>query len=215
MTATALAGASGPATLDQRLSPQEVEQARAFLQQTKNAVIGATKGLSDAQWRFKPAPDRWSILENLDHIVIVQDRVLGPVMEELANAPAPPNGFDAQLVDAIVMHQIPTRLIKVNAPEFLHPADEIKPGELLDRLSRNYDRLNQYLETSMGLRRHAIDSPPIKAVSQGAFSLMDGYQWILAAAAHAERHAKQMLEVMAEPGYPTWWHYDDGGARIK
>jgi hypothetical protein len=31
---------------------------------------------------------------------------------------------------------------------------------------------------------------------------MDGYQWILAAAAHAERHTKQILEVIANAAFP-------------
>jgi hypothetical protein len=31
---------------------------------------------------------------------------------------------------------------------------------------------------------------------------MDGYQWILAAAARTERHTKQILEVKAEAGFP-------------
>src|SRR5262245_16857079 len=97
-----------PATQD--LTTQELEQARLFLQQTQNAVIGATKGLSQAQWTFKPAPDRWSIAENLDHIVNVQERVLGPILAEVANAPAPPAGRDHEQVDAIVIHQFPTRL---------------------------------------------------------------------------------------------------------
>jgi len=33
--------------------------------------------------------------------------------------------------------------------------------------------------------------------------VMDGYQWVLAAAAHTERHAKQMLEVIAEDTFPV------------
>jgi hypothetical protein len=43
----------------------------------------------------------------------------------------------------------------------------------------------------------------MKVVSKGVFEVMDGYQWILAAAAHAERHAKQMLEVKANAAYPA------------
>ena len=64
-------------------------------------------------------------------------------------------------------------------------------------------RLADCLESRPGLRQHVVPAAPLKAVSKGAFELMDGYQWILAAAAHTERHAKQMLEVMAEPGYPA------------
>jgi hypothetical protein len=32
---------------------------------------------------------------------------------------------------------------------------------------------------------------------------LDGYEWILAAAAHSERHTKQILEVKADPNFPA------------
>jgi hypothetical protein len=197
MTAQTLAAS------EQQLTVQELDHARRFLEQTQNSVVGATKGLSEAQWRFKPAPDRWSIAENLDHIVIVQERVLGPVLDQLADAPAPPADRDYEQVDKIVINQFPNRLAKFQAPEVVHPADQIAPQELLKRLAANYARLSDYLKSRPGLRQHVVPAAPLKAVSKGAFEVMDGYQWILAAAAHTERHTKQMLEVMAEPGYPV------------
>ena len=205
MTASVLASTSEPmaSSSEQWLTGQELEQARLFLQQTRNAVIGATKGLSKAQWTFKPAPDQWSIAENLDHIVIVQERVLGPILTQLASAPAPFANRDYKAVDAIVIHQFPTRLAKFPAPEFARPADQIVPRELLDRLKTNYIRLMDYLESTPGLRQHAGEAAPLKAVSNGAYEVMDGYQWVLAAAAHTERHAKQMLEVMADDNFPV------------
>ena len=188
---------------EQKLTAQELDQARKFLEQTQNAVIGATKGLSEAQWRFKPSPDQWSIAENLDHIVIVLERVLGPILDQLADAPAPAHDRDSQQIDKIVINQFPNRLQKFPAPEIVRPAEQIDPCELLNRLAANYARLAECLVSRPGLRTHVAPAAPLKAVSQGAFELMDGYQWILAAAAHTERHTKQMLEVMAEPGYPA------------
>jgi uncharacterized damage-inducible protein DinB len=204
MSTPVVAASPGPADLSsaQKLTAQELDQARLFLQQTQNAIVGAIQGLSDAQWKFKPASDRWSIAENLGHIVTVLERVLGPVMDQLANAPAPPAGFDCKTVDAIVIHQFPTRLAKFSAPEFLHTSEQVSPSELLDRLMKNYARLRDYLESRPGQRRHVCEAPPLKAVSNGAFEVMDGYQWILAAAAHTERHAKQILEVKADANFP-------------
>jgi DinB family protein len=204
MTASVLARTSEPmaSSSEQRLTEQELEQARLYLQQTRNAVIGATKGLSAAQWTFKPAPGRWSIAENLDHMVIVQERVLGPILSQLANAPAPRTDRDYKAVDTIVIHQFPTRLAKFPAPEFVRPIDQIVPQELLDRLKTNYIRLLDYLESTPGLRQHAGEAAPLKAVSNGAYDVMDGYQWVLAAAAHTERHAKQILEVIAADNFP-------------
>ena len=135
--------------------------------------------------------------------MIVQERVLGPILDQLANAPAPPADQDYRAVDAIVINQFSTRLARFQAPEFVRPLDQIAPLELLNRLTANYARLADCLESKPGLRQHAAEAAPLKAVSKGAFTLMDGYQWILAAAAHTERHTKQMLEVMADPAYPV------------
>jgi hypothetical protein len=203
MTAPAITATPVETASEQKLTAQELDQARKFLEQTQNAVIGATKGLSEAQWRFKPAPDQWSIAENLDHIVTVLERVLGPILDQLADAPAPVPDRDFQQIDKIVINQFPNRLLKFPAPEIVRPAAQIDPRELLNRLTADYARLAECLESRPGLRRHVAPAAPLKAVSQGAFELMDGYQWILAAAAHTERHTKQMLEVMAEPGYPA------------
>jgi hypothetical protein len=184
------------------LSERELDQARSFLRQTQNAVIDATRGLSDSQWNFKPSPGRWSIAENLDHIVIVLEHVLGPVMDQLANAPAPSESIDCEVVDAIIINQFPARLTRATAPEFLNPAAEIHPQELLEKLTKQYANLNERFTSTPDLRRHAIEAPPLTFVTNNAYSLMDGYQWLLAAAAHTERHARQMREVMATPGYP-------------
>lgn len=45
-----------------------MEQGQQYPEQTRSAVIGATRGLSEAQWKFKPAPDRWSISEIVEHM---------------------------------------------------------------------------------------------------------------------------------------------------
>ena len=202
MTAPLITATPGEAsTSEHKLTAQELDQARKFLEQTQNSVVGATRGLSDAQWKFKPAPDRWSIAEIVEHMVLAQDLVLGPTREKLAKAP-PPSGRDSKLVDAIVVNQIPDRTVKFKAPEFLEPTGRWTPPVAMDRLVKNYAQLTEYLETTPDLRQHALDSPPLKAVSKGAYDAMDGYQWILAAAAHVERHTKQILEVKADADFP-------------
>jgi hypothetical protein len=106
-------------------------------------------------------------------------------------------------VDSIVINQLPDRTSKFKAPDPLQPTGRWKPAEALDRLVRNDAELTRYLETTPDLRMHAIAAPPLKAISNGAYGSMDGYQWILAAAAHIERHTKQILEVMADPNFPA------------
>jgi hypothetical protein len=183
------------------LTSPELDLARLYLEQTRDGVIGATKGLSPAQWNFKPAPDRWSIAEIVEHIVVVQEAVLGPVRDQLAKA-APPPVRDNKVVDGIVIHQFPDRTIRVKAPEAIQPTHRWSPDVAMERLVMNYVRLAEYLDTP-DLRNHAIDAIPLKIITHGDYEKMDGYQWILAAAAHAERHTKQILEVKAAPDFPS------------
>jgi hypothetical protein len=201
MTAAGYVGLAALAAAPKLTSP-ELDLARLYLEQTCNGVIGATKGLSPAQWNFKPAPDRWSIAEIVEHIVLVQETVLGPVRDQLAKAPSPPVR-DNKDVDMIIIHQFPDRTFKVTAPEVVQPTSRWSPEVTMERLVANYARLAEYLETTPDLRLHAIDALPLKVITNGDYEKMDGYQWILAAAAHAERHTKQILEVKADPDFPS------------
>jgi hypothetical protein len=187
---------------DLKLNSSDLEQGRLYLQQTRNYVIGATKGLSDAQWKFKPAPDRWSIAEMVEHMVLAQDLALGPVREQLAQAPAAAE-VNAKQVDTLVLDRMPDRLVKFQAPDILKPTGRWTHAQAFERLLKNYAALNDYLESTPDLREHAIAAPPIEAVSKGTVHTMDGYQWLLAIAGHVERHTKQILEVKADPNFPA------------
>jgi hypothetical protein len=165
--------------------------------------VGATANLSDTQWKFKPAPECWSIAEIVEHLAITQDFILGPICAQLAQAPPPPAQQDREQVDAIVVNQISVRLSKFKAPPPLQPTGQWAPADALHRLLSGYDRLTEILESSPGLRQHAVPSPPLKAITGGAYESMDGYQWLLTVGAHAERHTKQILELKASPQFPA------------
>ncbi|HYV61475.1 MAG TPA: DinB family protein, partial [Bryobacteraceae bacterium] len=64
-------------------TPADKQRAVAYLEKTKNGVVEATKGLSDAQWNFKPAPDRWSIAEVVEHLAAAEDMLRGLVQEQV------------------------------------------------------------------------------------------------------------------------------------
>src|SRR5258708_10301486 len=122
---------------DQQLTSSELEQGRLYLQQTRAYVVGATKGLSEAQWKFKPAPDRWSIAEIVEHVVVTQEFVLGPIREQLAKAPVASADRDYKQVDGIVVNQLPDRLAKFPAPQVLQPTGRWSPAVASARLVAN------------------------------------------------------------------------------
>jgi len=187
--------------LDQTISQPELDRARLYLEQTKSQILGAMRTLSDAQWNFKPGLDRWSIAEIVEHVVFVYERVLGPLQENLANAPVTALDPGRRVVDDIIIYQIPNRLTKFTTPA--QAVGDLTRSQALERVHANYARLREKLESTPDLRVRSVESAPLKRVSNGAYDMMDGYQWILAAAAHTERHTKQILEVMADPAFPV------------
>src|SRR3989442_287828 len=52
------------------LTPEERQAAIKYLEETRQKVLDSLKDLSDAQWKFKPAPDRWSAAEVAEHIAV-------------------------------------------------------------------------------------------------------------------------------------------------
>ena len=66
IVALALAGAAAARAQD--VSQADKDRALQYLESTKKGVLDATTGLSEAQWNFKSAPDRWSLAELIEHL---------------------------------------------------------------------------------------------------------------------------------------------------
>ena len=176
------------------LAQADREKGIQYLEQTRDGVVKATKGLSDAQMAFKSAPDRWSVAETLEHIATAEDYLLHAVSTQYMKAPAGAAGRDTAKIDAMVLAMIPDRSHKAQAPAPLVPKGQSTPAETLERFLKARARTIEFLKSTPDLRDHVADSP----LGQP----LDGYEWVLFIAAHSERHTKQILEVEADPGYP-------------
>lgn len=176
----------------------EIERTRTYIEQTRIGVIGATVGLSPRQWSFKPAPDRWSTAECLEHIVVVQELVSQIVQGDPTATPIGDPGY----VDTLILREFPNRLVKFKGPEAAMPTGMVAPQEALERLRKNCELHTRLAESEPELRKRAYPAPPIKAATNGQYEMLDGFQWLLAVTAHTERHTKQILEVKADPNFP-------------
>src|SRR5215207_3616684 len=59
----------------------------AHVKKTEAAFLKSIEGVSDAQWTWKSAPDRWSVAETSEHITKAEDMLRGRV-EGMLKAPA-------------------------------------------------------------------------------------------------------------------------------
>ena len=44
-----------------------------YLKQTRQDFLKSISGLSEAQWNYKPSPERWSIAECAEHITLAEN----------------------------------------------------------------------------------------------------------------------------------------------
>ena len=186
----AFSAAAGAASLTEA----EKQEGLAQLERTRAGAIEATKGLSEAQWKFKPAPDRWSVAEVMEHIALSEDMLFENTSKKVMSAPAGKADRDPKAGDKIVLSVIPDRTNKVKAPDPLVPTGRWTPQESLDHFLNSRARTAEYLKSTPDLRDHVVDSPIGEP--------LDAYQWLLFTSAHSERHTKQMLEVKADPNFP-------------
>jgi hypothetical protein len=181
----------------QELSKMDRDHGLQYLESTRKGVLEATKGLSDAQWNFKPTPDRWSVAEVLEHIAATEDMFLTMIKERVLTAPPGPPRTDEEIkkTDEGILRMVPDRSQKRQAPEPLRPTNRFgSPEAARNHFLETRAKLEELLKSTPDLRAHAADSP-----TGGKF---DAYEWILFAGGHSERHTKQMLEVKADPNFP-------------
>jgi hypothetical protein len=182
---------------DQTLSQAERDHAIAELESSRNAFLEATSGLSEAQWNFKPAPDRWSVAECAEHIGVTEAFILKMITEQALKGPAEPEKrAEVQGKDSSILVAALDRSAKFKAPEVIQPTRRwATSGEITKNVLEYRARTIEFVSTTQeDLRDHFMDHP--------VFKTLDTYQWILLTSAHMRRHTAQILEVKADPNFP-------------
>lgn len=164
------------------------------LNQTRSDLLNAVKGLSEAQLNFKPAPDRWSVLECVQHITLSSQGLFGFVQQTLKS----PNdsNFKSDVTDEQFIKMIEDRSHKAQAPEPFKPIHSPYKNldETLTAFTAGRDSIITYVQaTKDDLRGHIAPMP---------FGKVDAYQLILLISAHTNRHTQQLNEVKADPNFP-------------
>ena len=168
-----------------------------YLKDTEKNFLNSFKGLSEAQLKFKSAPDKWSVMEVAEHVTKAEDLFNGMITEQVMKSPADPSK-ESQVVgkEAGVLEKVPDRSVKAQAPDILKPTGQWKSkDELIKHFKETRAKNIAYMKEHYAeMRTHFMDQPPA--------GLLDGYQWMLFMAAHSKRHTAQIEEVKADPNFP-------------
>jgi hypothetical protein len=184
-----------PSLRAQDLAPEDLASGIKYLEKTRQGVVAATKGLSEAQLKFKPATNRWSVAEVTEHIAAAEDLLMTMIQGQVMKAPGRTEAEDIKALDKMVLEKIPDRTAKAKAPEPLEPKNQFGSTQgSLKHFQESRAKTIAFLKATPDVRMHASESPLGKK--------LDAYQWVLFIAAHSERHTKQIEEVKADPNFP-------------
>lgn len=178
------------------ISDQERKFAGDFLLQTEAGVINAIIGLSDTQLNFKPAPDKWSVLDCVKHIAVTEQSLWQMTNGAIAAAANPEKRSEIKTTDEQVVQMIESRAKKVKTTTPMEPQNTPYKSlhEALESFVKDRSKLINYVKsTDADLRDHVV--------SMG-FASFDAYQMILFIGAHSNRHTQQIEEVKADPNFP-------------
>jgi hypothetical protein len=179
------------------LTAQEREFALKQFETTRDNFLKSIAGLSQKQWTFKPAPDRWSVAEVAEHIAVSESTLAGLVEKQIMSSPAAPEKrAQVKGKEEIILQRMPDRSHKAQAPEFLRPTGRWATQAELTKAFEDSRKANMdYIRTTNDdLRDHFFDHP--------VFGTLDGYQWLLLLSSHSGRHTEQIDEVKADPNFP-------------
>ena len=157
------------------------------LERGRADFLASVAGLSAAQAASRPDPARWSVLDCVEHVTMVEERFLG----WLDNA----KKLDQPRIDkekeAGLLTRVADRSVRAQSPEAVLPTGRFTTLEqALDKFNANRTRSVQFAQDrSDELYSLAAEHP--------RFGPMNGAEFLMMITAHARRHAAQIQEVRA------------------
>ena len=164
-----------------------------LLAETRDAFLATVEGISEAQARYKPAEDRWSILECAEHVA-VSEHGMYRLITKYWEASAEPAGREGE---AIILEKGVDRTLPQVAPEIARPRGRFATfAEAVERFRQNRMRTTEFVEQCRDDLRARTTLHPFagKITCQECLLLL---------AVHPGRHALQIRELRAAPGFPV------------
>ena len=178
------------------MTDQEREKVIGLLSRSRQALLDAVEGVTESQARWKPAPDRWSILEYVEHLAVSDDGLIAVIKRSL-RTPARPETEEQRRERETKIRNTPVPRGANQAPEMLRPGGRFAslPEAVAAFLAARERTFEYTRSTEDDLRSHFAD--------HSVLGPLDGYQWLAGNARHAETHAAHIREIRTLPDFPN------------
>ena len=166
------------------------EQILRLMAESDDALVTAVAGLADEDARRRPEPARWSVLECVEHVILVEDGVFASVsVKSTPGAPPVEPRREGQILRGMT-----NRERKFPAPEHAEPAGRYSSlAEALQEFCKRRARTVAYVEQYQQDPRNRTTLHPVI----GPVSCQEMF---LVLALHPARHALQIREARKSLG---------------
>ncbi|HLA52326.1 MAG TPA: DinB family protein [Flavitalea sp.] len=167
------------------------------LRRSIDQINEATRNLSDAQWNFKPGPDKWSINEVVEHIAIWELLLQRDISLALSEPPKP------ELTKTAWPDSSTLGFIMEDKPH--HSLDYTKPFSFtipmgLNDGSKNLLWLQKMRKEDGDFVKNTKQDMRVYYRGRGSESVHVLYILIFG---HADRHLRQIMKIKADPAFPS------------
>jgi len=194
-----LRAADTPASLDSagHITAEERAKAIKLLNESEARTLDLLRNLSDEQLKFRPATNKWSVLEVAEHIMLSESEIFAAVQKTLETEPNPDWESKTKGKTEFLETAMLNRTHKAQAPEALVPTGKLSREEVVARFKEVRARTLKFVEeTQLPLKTYTRDHPvPV-------IGTLNAYQWLILIPLHNERHNLQIDEVIANPNFP-------------
>jgi hypothetical protein len=186
-----------PTGASSRMTKEDRDKIIRLLDESEKETLAAIKDVSDAQWTFKPAPNKWSVGEVSEHIFMAEGLLFAQVERALA-APVNPEWETKTKGKTEFIEQVMApRKGRAQAPEAIVPTGKMTKADFIKKYREIRAQTLKFAGTTdQPLKAHTTEHPfPV-------FGTLNAYQWLIYIPLHNQRHLKQIAEVMASESYP-------------
>lgn len=156
-----------------------------LLHETREIFLNSFAGVTEEQSRMKPAPDRWSVLDTVEHLTTAETAQFKLISRQCTPRPA-----DAPNREYAFLEMIPNRTRKMESPEGAKPTGRFATlAEAAEKFKTTRSNVISFLERyTEDLRASEVKHP------HPAAGMVSICEMLVAMAMHAKRHAAQIDE---------------------
>lgn len=175
------------------LSQKDRDQLVEHLEKTRDAFVASVKGLSDAQLKYRPSLESWTIADCAEHITLSEDLMFKDFQDDFLSLTPAPDRKTETTDEKVLEYGTDRAKRRAKAEAAYQPKGRWATiPETLDHFQKSRKRTLETAQTTQEDLRGRVHEK----------SKMDAYQFLLILSAHTQRHTLQIAEIKASPGFP-------------